>query len=168
MNEQEKAWHDAGYKRAEYDMDRFWSKVEKTPGCWLWKAAKSKGYGAFHIRIAEATKRGRIPAHRFSYFLAYGTFPNPIARHRCDNPSCVRPDHILAGTTLDNVRDKYERGRAVIGEAVKNALLKNDQVREIRRLLSLGLRPCEIAPQFKVRRDTISKINTGASYARIK
>lgn len=95
------------------DETRFWLYVDKTPGfgpqgeCWRWVGCKvPKGYGQIWIN-------GKMEnAHRYAFFLAYGYYPEPQGRHTCDNPGCVRFDHILAGTQLDNMRDKIERGRA--------------------------------------------------------
>jgi hypothetical protein len=73
-------------------------------GCWEWTGDKFKrGYG----RVKEG-----VYAHRFSFELHFGPLDQrTVVRHRCDNVSCVNPAHLLAGTQLDNMRDKVERGR---------------------------------------------------------
>jgi hypothetical protein len=85
---------------------KFWRKVNKTDECWLWTASVDHdGYGQFH-----AGKQTR--AHRFSFQLAYGWLPERgVIMHKCDTPRCVRPDHLVAGTHEDNVRDKIAKGR---------------------------------------------------------
>jgi hypothetical protein len=88
--------------------DRFWEKVEKSEGCWEWTGNLSeKGYGLF------APKKGHpMGAHRYSYLLANGHLPADLMIcHHCDNPKCVRPDHLFAGTCADNLRDMREKGR---------------------------------------------------------
>lgn len=86
---------------------RFWSKVRKTPGCWEWTGAKMPyGYGAFWFggRLARA--------HRASYEMHVGQIPAGLqVRHHCDNPACVRPEHLALGTYADNIGDKLMRGR---------------------------------------------------------
>lgn len=88
-------------------MERFWSKVEKSDGCWTWIAGcDPQGYGTFGLD-------GKVQkAHRVSYQLAIGPIPaGAHVLHSCDNPPCVRPDHLRAGTRSDNMRDKVARGR---------------------------------------------------------
>lgn len=96
-------------------IERFWSKVNKngptmphmdTP-CWVWTASKSnKGYGQFGF------KPKNIGAHRFAYTITCGNIPDDVmVLHRCDNPPCVRPDHLFLGTHGDNIRDMIAKGR---------------------------------------------------------
>jgi hypothetical protein len=88
-------------------VDRFWSKVEKTKDCWLWKGSKlQSGQGQF------STNQGTVLAHRFSYELAHGKIPNKLrVLHKCDNPLCVRPDHLFLGTDSDNMQDALYKER---------------------------------------------------------
>jgi len=88
--------------------ERFWEKVEKTDGCWLWTSTLNTwGYGQFQI---GRTKQYR--AHRIAYELTYGPIPAGMhVCHHCDNPRCVRPDHLFLGTHLDNMRDRQAKGR---------------------------------------------------------
>ena len=88
-------------------MDRFWKKVDKAFGCWLWTGSVHKsGYGQF--RYMGKTQ----PAHRVSYELFVGPIPEGLdVLHSCDERRCVNPAHLRPGTDLDNSRDKVERGR---------------------------------------------------------
>jgi hypothetical protein len=91
------------------EAERFWSKVVKTDGCWLWSGTlQSKGYGFFSFR-------GRmITAHRFSWLLKEGGIPDGLqVLHRCDNKVCVNHDDCLfLGTNLENHQDKARKGRS--------------------------------------------------------
>lgn len=87
----------------------------ETP-CWMWTAARhERGYGAFGLR----TRVGRtsIAAHRFSWTLAHGPIPEgALVLHQCDNPPCVRPDHLHLGTNQENMDEAVERKRFVQGD----------------------------------------------------
>lgn len=88
-------------------MERFWSKVNKTGGCWEWTAAANvKGYGRFMFE-------GRVQyAHRLSYAFAFGGISEGLlVCHRCDNPKCVNPAHLFLGTNMDNIQDCCAKGR---------------------------------------------------------
>ena len=110
---------------------RFWSKVDKTNTCWVWKAFKNdSGYGLFSI------KRHMYRAHRIAWELTNGQIPDGIeVCHHCDNPACVRPDHLFLGTQNDNIQDGINKGRINLkennqpsGEANGKAILKNTEV----------------------------------------
>jgi hypothetical protein len=92
--------------------ERFWAQVEKTDGCWLWTGNKDRdGYG--HIKHGGKS----IGAHRASYLIHNGEIPEgQVICHTCDNPACVRPDHIFSGTVADNNRDRDEKGRSASGD----------------------------------------------------
>lgn len=142
---------------------RFWTKVRKsTDGCWEWTASKDGcGYGIFHMRHGDFMHR----AHRVSYALHYGAFDESLnVLHKCDNPGCVRPDHLFLGTQLDNNRDARDKGRGVYprGENDGNSKLTSAEVLEIRRLYSSGAyMQKDLAKRFAVSKQTISAIMTG-------
>lgn len=89
--------------------DRFWSMVDKGDDCWVWTGSvNKKGYGQI------ATKRGCRPlqAHRLSFEMHFGQVPDGLmVLHRCDNPPCVRPEHLFTGTAKENTEDMIRKGR---------------------------------------------------------
>lgn len=108
---------------------RFWTKVQQGDGCWEWQASRRLGYGRFWLN-------GRfVAAHRFAWEQENGSVPEGLeVCHRCDNPPCVRPDHLFLGTTQENINDMVAKGRhrGPIGERAPKAKLTADKVREIR------------------------------------
>lgn len=143
---------------------RFWSFVEKSSGCWLWTGGKlRRGYGAFQISQPRRTVR----AHRMSYALEHGIDIRELdaavlVRHTCDNPPCVNPKHLCAGTTQDNVNDKMRRGRFIASRP--SAILQESDIPTIRRRLKAGDLHREIASDYGVCRETISQIARGANW----
>lgn len=88
--------------------ERFWEKVSRSEGCWLWTASiTNKGYGRLF-----ALGTGARLAHRVSWELTHGPIPQgKCVLHRCDTPLCVRPDHLFLGSMADNARDMVQKGR---------------------------------------------------------
>lgn len=87
--------------------DRFWSKVQKTDGCWEWQGGHfTHGYG----RAWDGERQ--VLAHRLAFVLASGAIPDGMhVLHKCDVPLCVNPEHLFLGTHADNMADCGEKGR---------------------------------------------------------
>ena len=101
----------------ESDVARFWSRVDKDgpiPAhmphlgqCWIWTWTKNRQkYGWFYV-----PGRNSYQSHRFSWEITNGPPGELWVLHKCDNPSCVRPDHLFLGTVIDNTRDRDAKGR---------------------------------------------------------
>lgn len=88
----------------------FWSRVDRSDGCWTWtRDFHSGGYGIFR-RHADRTRK--VTAHRVAFALEVRPLlAGEVVRHTCDNPPCCNPAHLVAGTQADNVRDAVARGR---------------------------------------------------------
>jgi hypothetical protein len=89
--------------------ETFWERAipEPNSGCWLWLGKRDRdGYGRFTLGGR------RVRAHRFALSLSGVNIPDErVACHRCDNPSCVNPEHLFVGTHQDNARDRERKGR---------------------------------------------------------
>lgn len=139
---------------------RFWATVQKGDGCWEWLAYRlPSGYG-----LANGPD-GRGLAHRIAWQYTNGPIPaGMFICHRCDNPSCVRPDHLFLGTPADNAADmlaKHRESRGVrhsatltpfIGRGATHykSLLTEQQVVELRRRHADGERFSDLARELAV------------------
>lgn len=101
-------------------------------GCVEWIGSRlSSGYG-----IIRPTGEKAVLAHRFSYMRHVGEIPVGLCvLHRCDNPSCVNPEHLFLGTHRDNMADMSAKKRRSGGRNHK-AILTNDIVQIVKAWMS--------------------------------
>lgn len=170
-----------------FTIDRFWNRVNMSNinDCWNWTSPKDKdGYGLF-------TSNGeRYRAHRFSYLLHNNKTIEEIkglsVLHKCDNPSCVNPNHLFLGTQTDNMRDMVKKKRHFSftkperiarglkhgaytkpertvhkGEENGMAILTWVQVNEIRRKYKNGILRSDLAKEYNMGWQTIDYIVKG-------
>lgn len=147
--------------------ERFEKKFVKggANDCWEWIGSKDR-YGYGHIQLDGWPQL----AHRISYQLYVGEIPiGLLICHHCDNPSCVRPDHLFLGTDADNTRDCISKGRLSdrSGENNGQAKLTNEDIRTILAMWANGTRGIDIAREFGVTKSTISKIVRGDAWTHI-
>lgn len=147
-------------KISESLRDRFFRNIRADPsGCVLWCGClRLTGYGEMNVGQKDG-RSVRALAHRVSWFLKYGRWPNGPLMHSCDTPACVKIGHLLEGSPAMNQADKVAKGRQLKGEQVYSAKLTTDRVREIRRLCvesDLTLR--EIGARFDVDMQTIESV----------
>lgn len=143
--------------------ERFWAKVEKTDGCWIWGGYLVREYGQHRLGGIKQ------PAHRCAWVLANGPIPKSrLVLHRCDNPLCVRPAHLFLGTQLDNMRDKVAKGRQANGARNGNARLTANHVRVIRHLrANTTLTRREVAGLFLIDPTTVAQIERRRTWGHI-
>lgn len=148
-------------------IDRTMEKVVRVPfsGCWIFMGALNEaGYG-----IVGTGGRGEPNdrAHRILYRHFCGHIPDGIfVCHTCDVPSCCNPDHLFLGTPKDNTRDMMRKQRNslpprnphIVGSAHPGAKLNEKQVEDIRALYLRGYTQQQLADQYGVVRQSISKI----------
>lgn len=92
-------------------------RLEKQPdGCWLLLDTQSRAENYYPPITVDDYREA---AHRVSYRVHKGEIPKELLiRHTCHRPRCCNPNHLIAGTITDNMRDKFEAGRChrMIGE----------------------------------------------------
>lgn len=139
--------------------DRFWTKVKKAAPdeCWEWQANKNnKGYGLFRPGGSAPKKL----AHRLSYEHAYGPIPSGmIILHRCDNPACVNPSHLLPGTHRDNMLDKAIKER----HGPQSVLTARQVISLLRDYIS-GMPRKELARKYGLRESSLSSYTDGDAW----
>lgn len=138
------------------------SSINMEYGCMEWIAGKDRGgYGI--IKFANKNTR----AHRAAYELWIGQIPEGMCvLHKCDNPSCINPEHLFLGTQQDNMIDMSNKGRSVPaicnGENNGRAKLTEGQVIQIRAITGLTHR--EISDMFGIKRGSVTNIRLGKTW----
>lgn len=163
INELKRQFADAAFEKFA---KRFWSKVKKGPGCWEWQAPTflSSPYG--QIKLPGMGRS--IGPHRASWLLHFGEIPEGLAvLHRCDNPKCVRIDHLSLGTQLENIADMHRkgRGRAATGDEHGHSKLTADTVRQLReRYAHGGVTVRQLAAEHGVTNGAMWQALSGATW----
>jgi hypothetical protein len=105
-------------------------------------------------------------AHRVAWILAHGEFDDALKiLHRCDNPPCVRPDHLFVGTQIDNCLDRDNKGRTRHGEQHAYAKLTERKVRAVR---ADSRSQRMIAIDYGIAQMTVSDIKRGVTWKHVR
>jgi hypothetical protein len=123
-------------------------------GCLLWQAGTNgKGYGQFRLHGVV------YQAHRVAWMVYRGPIPPGLCVcHACDVPLCCEPEHLFVGTHAENAYDAMRKGHRSRGETHGTALLRDNDVPEIRAMYRDGVSPARIAAVFGVSKSTIWNI----------
>lgn len=81
-------------------------------GCWIWTGCVDRdGYG--RIRGSSYGKHWFVFAHRASYeYHVRKIEEGKLVLHRCNNPTCINPEHLYLGSNQDNANDMVAAGHA--------------------------------------------------------
>ena len=159
-----------------------WSVEDDKTGCWNWLKAKAN-YGYGHLTYLGIGYN----AHRLIFILSN---PNEDVSekdicHKCDNPACIKPDHLFAAQHHENMKDMKRKGRSGVAERTKiikpepdgnwvkgaahrDAKLNPEKVKRIRQLLSDGYGYRKLGEMFEVDRTTIRGVAQGRYWKHVQ
>jgi hypothetical protein len=130
--------------------------ADEATGCWVWQGGCCNGYGS----LRRGPEGKPVYCHRLMYEHAYGPIPAGwVVMHTCDNPRCVNPDHLRAGTQRDNVIDMHQKGRG--GRSVLGA----EEVQEIRRLHASGVGIDRLSSMYDIGSFTVQSVLSGRTWS---
>jgi hypothetical protein len=144
--------------------------------CWEWTGSKLKsGHGLLRSVAADT-----YLAHRLSWHIHNGPIPDGLCvLHHCDNPPCVRPDHLFLGTRADNTMDMISKGRQNFADGLRalrsfqtgsgnpQAKMTEEKVIELRRRAADGEHYAELAVAFSIAASTANAIILGNSWKHV-
>ncbi|MCU0540937.1 MAG: HNH endonuclease [Oscillatoriaceae cyanobacterium Prado104] len=132
-------------------------EIDLSTGCINWRGSKLKnGYGRKWLDGKTVLVHRLVLESKITGFLESGYF----ACHTCDNPSCINPEHLVAGSAAENTgqmmgRDrKTPRGKSIPG----SSKLSIEQLREIQTKYLSGTIKNHLAKEYGVQHETITKI----------
>lgn len=148
---------------------RKWRGTEQKPATLFNNLASVLTQGGFMSACIEHTQRGtqkgygrtyyrgqKIYLHQLAFLKANGYLPE-VVRHTCDNPRCINPEHLIAGTPKDNSRDMLQRRR----QHKHICKLSHEDVKAIR---ASNKSASELAAIYGVHYTTVRSIQTGKSH----
>lgn len=149
--------------------ERFWRGVSRgsTTECWAYVRGPNRGrYGLFQVGGKGSPHVG---AHRYSFELHYGPVPvGLVVMHSCDNPRCVNPAHLSAGTPKQNTADMIAKGRrsalAPVGERNGKSVITAEVARQIKASAKSN---ADLARHFGVSPNTVRGVRTGRTWAHV-
>ena len=145
------------------------SHVNPITGCRIWEGSKdANGYGAIHLYDQY------LAIHRVAYEIWVSPIPEgKILMHKCDNPSCIEPQHLKIGTTKDNNKDRSLKGRTnrSYGEDNPYSKLTEEAVYEIKTLFKQGITSKEsrkkLAEKYRVTPECIYAVQMERTWKHI-
>jgi len=149
------------------DKIKKYSVLEKRTGCWLWvKSVNRFNYGQMSY------KNKTTLSHRVSYCesnqLELSSIEGLSVLHKCNNPSCVNPDHLYIGNQKENMKDMVISKNSLFGEKNKSAKLSKEKVLNIIEEYSTKTKTQkEISEKHGVSPSTVGSIVSGRTWSHV-
>lgn len=132
----------------------FWANTWWDGDCLVWGGSQTaSGYG--RLKINGKTYR----AHRLAWMLVFGHIPLGLfVCHKCDNPVCVRPDHLFLGTPRQNIHDALAKNRFPTGDNSRLTKVSDNGIDELRNLRDKGWTIESLAAKFGLGISSVERI----------
>ena len=137
-------------KKIEWEVDE--------NGCHICTSHHKSKAGYFKIKSNGKNKTMHSYVYSQKYLNGEEVKMPLLVRHKCDNPSCINPEHLEIGTSFDNANDRVKRGRGAMGENGGNSKLTTQQVIDI---FYSNNRYDVISEKFKISKYIINCIRCG-------
>lgn len=136
--------------------ERFLAKVDKSGanGCWNWTAAgRGNGYGTIKI---DGKARD---AHRVAHEMWIGEIPKGmVVMHKCDNRSCVNPEHLQLGSYRDNHTDAIAKGLITPFKKTRTEPLTEEEIRQLVADFKGGVSRRTLSTKYKVADTSLTRL----------
>ncbi|GGF73087.1 hypothetical protein GCM10010912_17860 [Paenibacillus albidus] len=133
-------------------------------GCFIVTSHRLNKDGYGHFRHQGIEHR----AHRFVYQECFGEIPDGlVVRHKCDNPSCINPEHLELGTPKENMHDAIQRKRNAYGVRNGSSTIDDKMARNIKSMLKEGEPTRKIMNELSVSLKTVRLIREGKSWKHV-
>ena len=143
------------------------ARIDNPEACSIWPFMGSDDYG----RVWDPSTRKRVRVHRAVWLESGRDIPEgAVIRHLCGNgpAGCATLGHLATGTQSDNYRDSVGHQTASLGERHASAVLTEGQAREIIRRRSEGTPVTELAREFEVSKQQVSRIAKGLRWSHLQ
>tara|TARA_R110002033_G_scaffold4867_1_gene22426 strand:+ start:277 stop:690 length:414 start_codon:yes stop_codon:yes gene_type:complete len=125
---------------------KYLKRTLKVGHCLEWTGClNSDGYPRVGVK-----GNSNIKVHREVFFLCNRFYPK-VVRHSCDNITCINPLHLLAGTEVENMQDRRDRGRT-------HNHVSKEEIDEVYSLLNKNLYQKDIAKELGIKMKRVNYI----------
>lgn len=135
-------------------------------GCWIWMGSvrNRDGYGSIPLIDRQHF------VHRVMWEVSNALeAENLTICHDCDDPRCVNPAHLYAGTDQTNADDRARRNRQAKGSGNGRSKLSESDIPTIRMLSAeRGLSNREISDRYGIDPAAIRSIVIGKTWAHVE